>query len=582
MPAKEEENKQRRERREAAREEALEMIRKNGGKVNTEIMRKCMQAIYVTPEIIFRVIGLCRKMGIQVVVAPYEADAQVAYLCRSGIASCAISEDSDLLAYGCPRVWYKLDKDGKAFEITLPFQSTDKIVNKGFLKGLSHKMFIIMCVLSGTDYDDGNHIRGMGIKIAHKLVMEFGNVRNILSSLMMNPSWTKKLPTHVSINDLALHYERVSSIFLHNIVYDITKDRLLHINEISIVSTWSPNSGNTVHSHAFVIEMSKGIRGKDSNFRKVALGYVSAKSGLQVEVVETDDSELIKDIKFEPIKNVALEKISDAVRTKDELIDVPDYVPLEIAKAEDSSTKHEIKEEDVDSKQSTQADLQMATDETSTETSSIFSIKHEGLSIGQSEGDPIVSTPKRRGRPSKTAKSTVSSRNLSVASAEEGVPSRGKNSRKRTKEDVGSFSQENKRLKSEYVSVIKKIIDKSSKDEETLGAPVADDYLGSAHKVSLFSDDENESTRSACGYSRIPKSDESKSITTMISRDENEKHTSHNVMMPNPMDESVIEDMTTTSSIEGVIEDFKTVKNVRELLNTTECLVVTRRRSRRT
>lgn len=84
MPAKKNENSIRRERRNKARAEALEMIRKNKGKINTEIMRKCMQAIQITPEIVHRVITICKKVNVSVVVSPYEADAQISYLCRTG------------------------------------------------------------------------------------------------------------------------------------------------------------------------------------------------------------------------------------------------------------------------------------------------------------------------------------------------------------------------------------------------------------------------------------------------------------------------------------------------------------------
>lgn len=49
-----------------------------------------------------------RSENIEFVVAPYEADAQLAYLSsldadKGGIAA-VISEDSDLLAYGCTSV----------------------------------------------------------------------------------------------------------------------------------------------------------------------------------------------------------------------------------------------------------------------------------------------------------------------------------------------------------------------------------------------------------------------------------------------------------------------------------------------
>ncbi len=45
-----------------------------------------------------------RMRGVDCVVAPYEADAQLAFLNKSGIAQAVITEDSDLLAFGCKKV----------------------------------------------------------------------------------------------------------------------------------------------------------------------------------------------------------------------------------------------------------------------------------------------------------------------------------------------------------------------------------------------------------------------------------------------------------------------------------------------
>ena len=43
-------------------------------------------------------------MGVDVLVAPYEADAQLAYLNISKIADYVITEDSDLVLFGCHHV----------------------------------------------------------------------------------------------------------------------------------------------------------------------------------------------------------------------------------------------------------------------------------------------------------------------------------------------------------------------------------------------------------------------------------------------------------------------------------------------
>lgn len=46
----------------------------------------------------------CRKINIDTIVAPYEADGQLAYLNIQNIADFVISEDSDLLVFGCKKV----------------------------------------------------------------------------------------------------------------------------------------------------------------------------------------------------------------------------------------------------------------------------------------------------------------------------------------------------------------------------------------------------------------------------------------------------------------------------------------------
>lgn len=45
-----------------------------------------------------------RRAGVKLIVAPYEADAQLAYLSRSGAVDVVITEDSDCLPYGCKKV----------------------------------------------------------------------------------------------------------------------------------------------------------------------------------------------------------------------------------------------------------------------------------------------------------------------------------------------------------------------------------------------------------------------------------------------------------------------------------------------
>ena len=46
-----------------------------------------------------------------------QADAQLAYLSRNGMVDAVLTEDSDLMAFGCPRVLFKLEPDGSAQQV---------------------------------------------------------------------------------------------------------------------------------------------------------------------------------------------------------------------------------------------------------------------------------------------------------------------------------------------------------------------------------------------------------------------------------------------------------------------------------
>lgn len=75
------------------------------------------KAVDVTPMMAAKLIAALRKAGVEYVVAPYEADAQMAYLDRTGAVAAVITEDSDLLLFGCKRVLFKLDRDAFVDEI---------------------------------------------------------------------------------------------------------------------------------------------------------------------------------------------------------------------------------------------------------------------------------------------------------------------------------------------------------------------------------------------------------------------------------------------------------------------------------
>ena len=62
------------------------------------------RAVTITPQMVSSLLKELRRRKVDFLVAPYEADAQLAFLSLQGVVDLVISEDSDTIVYGCRRV----------------------------------------------------------------------------------------------------------------------------------------------------------------------------------------------------------------------------------------------------------------------------------------------------------------------------------------------------------------------------------------------------------------------------------------------------------------------------------------------
>ena len=166
LPSKNGTEEKRRKQRTVFREKGMLLLREGKRKEAYDCFKHCVD---VKPEMALNLINACRDKGIQCIVAPYEADAQLAYMVRRGLAYAVISEDSDLLVFGCERVFFKMDDAGDGILITLSEVGSVKGHN---MLGFSEDSFRHMCILSGCDYLDS--IPGIGLVTAHKLMRKYG------------------------------------------------------------------------------------------------------------------------------------------------------------------------------------------------------------------------------------------------------------------------------------------------------------------------------------------------------------------------------------------------------------------------
>mmetsp|Transcript_5204 Transcript_5204/g.9373 ORF Transcript_5204/g.9373 Transcript_5204/m.9373 type:complete len:393 (+) Transcript_5204:199-1377(+) len=143
-----------------------------------EINKANKRATHVTKEHNADVQRLLRLMGLPVVLAPGEAEAQCAELCRKGKVFAVGTEDMDALTFASPILLRRLTqpesaKHEKVIEIHL-----DKVL--ALLK-LSMEEFIDLCILMGCDYCPS--VKGIGPKSAFKLITEHRTLEKVLASL---------------------------------------------------------------------------------------------------------------------------------------------------------------------------------------------------------------------------------------------------------------------------------------------------------------------------------------------------------------------------------------------------------------
>ena len=205
-------------RRAEAQEKVKKLLAENK---RAKALEYCQQSVDVTPRMALEFIKALRKNGVKYVVAPYEADAQLAFLDMNGLVDGVITEDSDLLVYGCKRVLYKLDKNGNGIEILSSRIGEIAEIN---LRGWTMDQFKHMCILSGCDYLSS--IPGIGLKTAYKLLRKHRTVEKVINAVRFEMSMT------VPVDYLNM-FRNAEATFKHQRVFDPTLMRTVPLTPAS-------------------------------------------------------------------------------------------------------------------------------------------------------------------------------------------------------------------------------------------------------------------------------------------------------------------------------------------------------------
>lgn len=218
LPSKAHTEKERAARRKESRERGLEMLR---AQRYSQAHLELQKAVDVTPSMARELIEELKALGVPYVVAPYEADAQLAYLEKQGLISGVLSEDSDLLVFGVQCLLTKLDQYGECVMVNRADFTACREVS---LVGWSDAEFRMMAMLSGCDYLPG--IDKMGLKTAYRLVRKHKTLERLIRSVQFDGKM--RVPSKYLAS-----FRQAEKTFLHQWVYCAEAKCLRNLNPLS-------------------------------------------------------------------------------------------------------------------------------------------------------------------------------------------------------------------------------------------------------------------------------------------------------------------------------------------------------------
>ncbi len=169
-----------RERRKSLKIEAEQKYQEAKEKEDEEEMKKyASRTSRLTQDMIEEAKKVISALGLPIIQAPSEGEAQAAYIAKKGDAFTTVSQDFDTLLYGAPKLVRNLSIAGKRKKANSPIYET---INPEMIDltetlnnlGIDNNQLIALAMLIGTDYNCQG-IKGIGPKNALKLVKKHGS-----------------------------------------------------------------------------------------------------------------------------------------------------------------------------------------------------------------------------------------------------------------------------------------------------------------------------------------------------------------------------------------------------------------------
>ena len=207
-------------------------LREEGNIVKSNVVNN--RSLNVSQVHINTLIYLLKKLNFKIIIAPYESDAQIAYLFHKNRIDFAITEDTDLIPYGVKRIAFKLNENGDFEYLNLNINEIpNNILNNlnedgKFMLYLNHLKLVQFCVMCGCDYIKS--IKGLGMRTLIKLFKEVDSFEDIVKSV----SSYGKYRFEEQNGDASLYLEQAKeacSVFYYQMIYDDQNKIIKHLCE---------------------------------------------------------------------------------------------------------------------------------------------------------------------------------------------------------------------------------------------------------------------------------------------------------------------------------------------------------------
>lgn len=237
--------------------------------INKEKRKKAISlykgSVSVKPYLLQALIHQLKAVNVEFVIAPYEADSQLAYMSLSGYIHSIVTEDSDLIVYGCNNILFKL-RNGDYETIEHPIVDNMKCLkfiecnpgeNKFDSEEIGHSItyqpriqartlaknspfYIVshysrhilktdhpvlytnilpISILSGCDYLP--NLRRIGINTVIRLFETYKNLMPVFNALSEQAEMDENYRTS---------FHRAMNVFKYAVVYDCFRKKLCHFN----------------------------------------------------------------------------------------------------------------------------------------------------------------------------------------------------------------------------------------------------------------------------------------------------------------------------------------------------------------